>query len=281
MNVNDLVDTFTAGPAAEDSTPTQSTLSLTTIEPNGLGLLSQPTTATAGKPISPAIQVNIVDNDNNTVTTDNTQVVTLSIAEWPGRRQLLGTTTLTAVNGVATFAGLSVSLSGTYVFVATGGDLTPVDTNPITVAPEVITSGVSIRRGPLHVVKRPAADGRWWRWCSKRSRSRIPAGRLCEDRWRSRSAAFSAGDTLSNASGSDDGSPYREILLTGKSLKPGHSKTETLDFVLTGKARASSRAFTKPSRRYRACDRVRPSLQSHRRLTWQLGNADLKSAAPA
>ena len=43
-----------------------------------------------------------------------------------------------------------------------------------------------------------------------------------------------AGDKLSNASGSDDGDPYRDILTSGETLAPNHSLSVTLDFTIDG-----------------------------------------------
>ena len=247
---------MTAGPSTEDATPASATLTLVTDVPNGLGLVSQPTSATAGQPILPPILINIVDNNNNTVTTDNTQLVTLSIASGPAGATLSGETTVGAVDGIAAFTGLSVSLAGTYVLVATGGILTPIPTNPIEVspvavksgdlppistspievAPVVVKSGLTIRREPLHQVKQV---GR------RKARTEVVREKVTIKNT-SRHAlsgpvaleinGLAADDTLSNASGTDDGVPYLDILIGSDSLAAHRSLTATLDFTIEGKA---------------------------------------------
>ena len=78
----------------------------------GVDIHGQPSNAVVGQPISPAITVAVVDPKGNTITANNTQLVTLAIASGPAGAQLLGTTTVRAVNGVADFTNLSLSLPG-------------------------------------------------------------------------------------------------------------------------------------------------------------------------
>ena len=63
------------------------------------------TTATAGQPLAVPPTVSIEDADGNIETGDNSTQVTVSLAAGPGT--LLGTTTVTVQDGVATFPGLS------------------------------------------------------------------------------------------------------------------------------------------------------------------------------
>jgi hypothetical protein len=86
----------------------------------GVDIHGQPSNAVVGQPISPAITVAVVDAKGHTVATDNTQLVTLAIASGPAGAKLLGTTTVRAVNGVADFTNLTLSLPGTYTLTATG-----------------------------------------------------------------------------------------------------------------------------------------------------------------
>src|SRR5262245_28634217 len=67
--------------------------------PSGVDIHGQPSNAVVGQPISPAITVAVVDAKGNTITTNNTQLVTLVIASGPAGAKLLGTTTVRAVNG--------------------------------------------------------------------------------------------------------------------------------------------------------------------------------------
>ncbi len=78
----------------------------------------QPTAATAGSTISPAITVQVEDSLGNVVTSDNSKV-TLSIANNTGGATLSGTVTVAAVNGVATFSNLSINFAGNYTLTAT------------------------------------------------------------------------------------------------------------------------------------------------------------------
>ena len=95
----------------------------------------QPTSAVSGATISPAVTVRAVDSNNNTVATFNGSV-TLSIGNDPGGGALSGTTTRTAVNGVATFNDLSIDKAGTgYTLVADGGGLAGTTSNAFNITP--------------------------------------------------------------------------------------------------------------------------------------------------
>jgi alpha-tubulin suppressor-like RCC1 family protein len=76
-----------------------------------LGFVVQPSAASAGQVLSPAVQVEIQDAEGNAITTA-TNSITLAIGTNPGNGTLSGTTTVTAVNGVATFSTLSLSKGG-------------------------------------------------------------------------------------------------------------------------------------------------------------------------
>ena len=88
-----------------------------------LAFLVQPSTTAAGATITPAVQVEILDTDNNRVT-DATTSITLVISRNTGST-LSGTTTVAAVAGVATFADLSIdTVAIGYLLDATGEGLT-------------------------------------------------------------------------------------------------------------------------------------------------------------
>src|SRR5207244_3337488 len=83
-----------------------------------------PTTTAAGAAITPAIQVAVQDALGNIVTSFS-GTVTVTLGTNAGGGTLAGHTTVTAVNGVATFADLSIDKIGTgYTLQATGGGLT-------------------------------------------------------------------------------------------------------------------------------------------------------------
>jgi hypothetical protein len=71
-----------------------------------LAFTVQPTNTSAGVPISPAVQVAVEDAFGNLIT-NSTSKITLSPSV--GSLQLTGTTTVAAVNGVATFSNISSS----------------------------------------------------------------------------------------------------------------------------------------------------------------------------
>lgn len=72
----------------------------------------QPTDATAGTPIAPAIQVAVQDAFGNTITSF-TDPVTLFFTVNPTSATLTGTATVNAVAGIATFPTVGVSTAGT------------------------------------------------------------------------------------------------------------------------------------------------------------------------
>lgn len=90
--------------------------------PARLAFVQQPTETEIGFAISPAIQVAIQDSAGNTATSA-THSVTIALEGGPGST-LLGTTTVDAIDGIATFSDLSVDGSGTgYTLVATAPGL--------------------------------------------------------------------------------------------------------------------------------------------------------------
>src|SRR5205807_163384 len=84
----------------------------------------QPSSAAAGAGITPAMQVAVQDAQGNPVTTATTSI-TLAIGTNPASGTLAGTTTVAAVNGVATFSNLSIDTAGTgYTLTASATGLT-------------------------------------------------------------------------------------------------------------------------------------------------------------
>jgi len=82
-------------------------------------VVGQTISATAFTPSGPPLQVEILDGNGN-VSTSSSLPVTVVLAVNPGGGALSGTTTVTAVNGVATFGNLQVSQPGTgYMLEAT------------------------------------------------------------------------------------------------------------------------------------------------------------------
>ncbi len=98
--------------------------------PTQLGFANVPSTTMTGEVVSPAIVVDVEDSSGNKVLSDNS-LVTLSLAT--GSSTLGGTLTATAVNGVATFSNVTLTLAGTDTLKATDGSLTAATSANITV----------------------------------------------------------------------------------------------------------------------------------------------------
>jgi hypothetical protein len=125
---------------------TSSTFAVTPIVyvPTELVFAQQPTSAFVGDPLS-SIVVN-VETATGVVDPNDDSAVTLSISSGPAGAVLGGVTSAYAVNGVATFSGLTLSELGTYTITANDGSLTPATTLgfaatiPGTVAPTILHS---------------------------------------------------------------------------------------------------------------------------------------------
>jgi hypothetical protein len=114
----------------------------------GLKILIQPySNVTAGSPLTDPIDVAVVDQYGNVVSSDNTTQVTASLASGAGT--LKGTTTATVHNGVASFDDLEDDKAGTLTLQFTAGTLPPVVSNPSTVSPGPAASlGIVVNRPP-------------------------------------------------------------------------------------------------------------------------------------
>jgi hypothetical protein len=99
----------------------------------------------AGTPFG-TINVAIIDFNGLTVTTD-TRPVTISLVN-PGGATLAGTTTVNAVNGVASFAGLSVDTPGTYTFQATADGLITDESASFTITSGAPATAVFLQGPP-------------------------------------------------------------------------------------------------------------------------------------
>jgi uncharacterized repeat protein (TIGR03803 family) len=91
-----------------------------------------PSDPIANQAFVPPLTVHVQDAAGNDVTTD-TSIVTLVVSNGPTGGSIVGAASAPDVKGVATFAGVSVNLPGTYVFGAVDGTLTPAQTAPILV----------------------------------------------------------------------------------------------------------------------------------------------------
>jgi hypothetical protein len=85
-----------------------------------LAFLQQPSNASTGATITPAVTV-VVEDSSGTPVTSATNAVTIALTTGSG---FTGTLTATPQNGIATFANLSVSAAGTYTLTASSVGLT-------------------------------------------------------------------------------------------------------------------------------------------------------------
>ena len=110
---------------------------------NKLAFHDQPANGAAGAIFQ--VTVEELDAFGNRETADSTTRVTVSLGGGPAEAALLGTLTQTAAGGLATFTDLSVQRAGTgYVLHATGGALTPDDSQAFAASPAELARIVAI-----------------------------------------------------------------------------------------------------------------------------------------
>ncbi len=103
---------------------TSSAFNITIGAAAALSFLVQPSNASGGATLSPAVQIEILDAGGNRVTSATTSV-SLAIASNPGSGSLTGTNPVTAATGIASFSNLSIDRAGTgYTLTATATGLT-------------------------------------------------------------------------------------------------------------------------------------------------------------
>src|SRR5207247_139103 len=126
--------TLTAG-ASGVSGGTSAAFSVTAGAPSALVFSVQPTSATAGAAITPAVQVTAQDAEGN-VATGFAGSVSVTLGSNAGGGTLSGTATAAAAAGVATFANLSINKVGAgYTLTAAATGLTPVASAGFNITP--------------------------------------------------------------------------------------------------------------------------------------------------
>ncbi len=129
---------------------TSSSFNITVAPASRVAFIVQPTNTVAGAAIAPAVQVAVQDSMGNTVTAATTSV-TVAIGTNPSAGTLSGTTTVSAVSGVATFANLSIDKTGTgYTLAASATGLSGATSNPFNVVAPVTVSTGTLSAGFLH-----------------------------------------------------------------------------------------------------------------------------------
>jgi hypothetical protein len=99
-----------------------------------LTFLVQPSNAFTAITIAPGIQVAAIDTSSGVVDTSFNGVVTVALSTNPSGAVLSGTTTVSAIGGIAFFLDLSVSLAGSgYTLAATSNTLGTVTSSGFTI----------------------------------------------------------------------------------------------------------------------------------------------------
>ncbi len=118
---------------------TSSAFNITAGAATKLAFGTQPSNTAAGASITPAVTVQVQDAGGNLVTT-STASITVAIGTNPGSGTLSGTTTQNAVNGIATFSGISINKIGTgYTLTANSTGLTQATSTAFNITPGAAT----------------------------------------------------------------------------------------------------------------------------------------------
>jgi len=117
---------------------------------SSLEFQTQPSSSIAGEPFTPAVTVAILDAFGNV--SDSTANITLALGTNPTGTSLSGTTTVAAVNGVATFGDMSITRVGTgYTLVAASATLADVTSTTFDISPAA-PSRVAFTRQPSNTI---------------------------------------------------------------------------------------------------------------------------------
>ena len=109
------------------------------VEADRLQFRQAPTTTAAGAPMTPPIEVTAVDRDG-AIVVSFTGTITLSLGSGPAGAALSGDRSVTAVAGVATFAGLSLDKTGTsYTLVASSSGMVDATSPVFAITPGAAT----------------------------------------------------------------------------------------------------------------------------------------------
>ncbi|HYC51187.1 MAG TPA: Ig-like domain-containing protein [Gemmatimonadaceae bacterium] len=136
LSINKAGNGYTLAAASNALTgATSSTFNINSGAAAKLAFSIQPTSSIAGDPLSPAVQVEIRDANDNLVTSAR-DPITIAFSANPGSGTLTGTKTVNAINGIASFTGIWVNKAAPdYTLMATSGSLAATTSSPFTVSP--------------------------------------------------------------------------------------------------------------------------------------------------
>src|SRR5256885_1487651 len=140
LSLNKTGTGYTLTASASGFTPgTTTAFDITPGTATQLAFTVQPSNTVAGAAISPVVQVTAFDAAGNAVPSF-TGSVTVALGSNPGGSTLGGTTTVAAVNGVASFSPLTLDKTGTsYALTATATGLNPATSSGFTITPGAAT----------------------------------------------------------------------------------------------------------------------------------------------
>ncbi len=115
-----------------------------------LQFVQLPAAITVGQAFT--VQIEVLDQFGNLLSSDNSDEVTLSGAPF-----VSGTTTVTVQNGIATFSNLVIAMAGTYTLSASSGTLTPATSSSLTITKLVPTVSVTDAGGIYNSSAFPAS----------------------------------------------------------------------------------------------------------------------------
>jgi hypothetical protein len=143
ITASETVNAIAVVPGYLNSPAASNTYTITILPATQLAFTVQPPSSVVlNTPISPAVQVALKDVNGTTVV-NSTAAVNLSLYSDPGDTSLGGTTTVNAVNGIATFSNITVGALGNgYSLQAHSGNLVPATSQPFNVTPPSITMTV-------------------------------------------------------------------------------------------------------------------------------------------
>jgi hypothetical protein len=112
---------------------------------NHLAVAVVPVGGVAGTALSPAVQVQVIDQKGNVLASDDRDPITVAVMSGPGGFTSGSTTTVSAVNGVATFTNLVLTAAGTYTLGATApGGLTGPASTSFPLGPAAASASASV-----------------------------------------------------------------------------------------------------------------------------------------
>ncbi|HUQ06163.1 MAG TPA: Ig-like domain-containing protein [Kofleriaceae bacterium] len=133
-------------------TPNSSSIQVTAAAATHLAYGQQPTSANAGATITPAVTVQALDAFNNVDTTFNGDV-DLAVQDNPSGGTLSGGGTVAAVNGVATYGGLSINNAGNaYSLNATSTGFTDVESAAFNITAVAVADHLAFNVQPSETV---------------------------------------------------------------------------------------------------------------------------------